>query len=89
MRRSSIAAFLTLAAALIAALLCTASAGAADACPGDIDDDGLVGVVDLVDVVLNWGQCGVGPECPADLNRDGVVDVLDLIELVLSWGPCP
>jgi hypothetical protein len=53
-------------------------------CP-DVDGDGVVDVVDLVELVLDWGPC---PGCRSDLNLDGVVDVLDLVALVLGWGPC-
>jgi photosystem II stability/assembly factor-like uncharacterized protein len=55
-------------------------------CPGDFDQDGMVGSSDLSALVLAWGAC---PGCAEDLDGDGDVDVLDLVSLVLSWGSCP
>lgn len=55
-------------------------------CPGDLDQDGLVGIGDLIVVLLAWAE---GPESGADLNGDGVVNVFDLIEVLMRWGPCP
>jgi hypothetical protein len=46
-----------------------------------------VDVLDLVGVILQWGECA-GPCCHGDVNGDSMVDVLDLVELVLAWGPC-
>jgi hypothetical protein len=54
------------------------------ACPcADANGDGVVDVLDLVEVLVSWGEC---PGCPADLNGDGVVDVLDLVEVLVGWG---
>jgi hypothetical protein len=55
-------------------------------CPADVDGDGMVGVTDLIQVILNWGAC---PGCPADVNGDDTVDVLDLTQVILEWGICP
>ncbi len=54
-------------------------------CPGDIDADGVVDVLDLLAVLAAWGQSDV----PEDINGDGMVDVLDLLEILSAWGPCP
>ena len=56
-----------------------------DACPADLDGDGLVGVGDLLVVLSNWGAAGG----PADISGDGTVDVQDLLTLLASWGGCP
>ena len=48
---------------------------------------GLIDVLDLLILVLNWGTCGAQP-CVGDLNDDGVVDVLDMLLLILAWGSC-
>ncbi len=53
-------------------------------CPADINGDGTVDVLDLLEVLGNWGGSG-----DADITGDGVVDVLDLLEVLGSWGPCP
>jgi hypothetical protein len=56
-------------------------------CPEDVNGDGVVDVLDLLDLLTAWGPCPPGP-CPADVNGDGVVDVLDLLDLLTAWGPC-
>jgi hypothetical protein len=53
-------------------------------CPPDVNGDGIVDVLDLLNVLAAWGAVG-GPE---DINGDGIVDVLDLLELLGAWGPC-
>jgi subtilisin-like proprotein convertase family protein len=58
-------------------------------CPEDIDGNGIVNVVDLVTLVLDW-NCVTPPanKCLGDVNNDGVTDVQDLVQLILAWGPC-
>jgi hypothetical protein len=55
-----------------------------DPCVGDVDGNGTVDVLDLLEIILAWGS----DEGNADINGDGTVDVLDLTIVVLSWGPC-
>ena len=55
-------------------------------CVGDINLDGTVDVLDLLQVIGNWGPC---TSCPADIDGNGVVDVIDLLEVIANWGPCP
>ncbi len=55
-------------------------------CPWDLDDDGNVGVPDLLELILAWGT---DPGGPPDFNGDGDVGVPDLLELILNWGACP
>ena len=55
-------------------------------CPGDMNDDNVVGTGDLL-ILLGWW--GGHPQGPPDLNGDGVVNAIDLIELLGNWGPCP
>ena len=53
----------------------------------DFDCDGMVGIVDFLDMLGNWGACpAVGP-CPWDLDRDGTVGIVDFLELLATWGP--
>ena len=55
--------------------------------PGDIDRDGVVGVVDLLLLLGAWGPCDDNPQpCPADLDRDGMVGVGDLLVLLANYG---
>ena len=53
------------------------------ACPSDVVVDGVVDVLDLIDLLAGWGT-----NAP-DINGDGITDVLDLIELLAAWGACP
>jgi len=54
-------------------------------CPADLTGDGVVDVLDLLEVLAAWGPC---PDCPEDITGDGIVDVLDLLEILSAWGPC-
>ena len=63
--------------------------GVPDECEAaaDLDGDGVVNVLDLIILLLAFGECPAPPQaCPADLNGDGVVDLLDLIVLLTSFG---
>jgi len=52
-------------------------------CPADVTGDGVVDVLDLLQVLSQWGGSG-----SADITGDGIVDVLDLIAVLSAWGPC-
>jgi len=54
---------------------------------GDIDHDGGVDVIDLLDLLSQWGECDGESSCSADFNQDGSVDVLDLLILLGEWSP--
>ena len=56
------------------------------AVPGDLDNDGQVGVKDLLILLGNWGSCEDCAACAADLDRNGVVGVSDLLILLGNWG---
>lgn len=60
-------------------------------CPSDIAPlvapDGMVDVLDLLDMLANWGPCQ--QPCSADIVQDGVINVTDLISILSAWGPCP
>ena len=49
---------------------------------GDLNDDGIVNVIDLLQLLAAWGPC---PACPEDLNTDGEVSILDLLILLANW----
>jgi choice-of-anchor B domain-containing protein len=57
-----------------------------ESCVGDLNDDGVVNVADLLLLFDSWGPC---PDCEADLNGDDVVNVADLLILFDAWGECP
>ena len=54
--------------------------------PADVNGDGVVNVLDLIDVLLCFGLPAV-PGCEGeDVNEDGSVNVLDLIQVLLAFG---
>ncbi len=54
--------------------------------PADINNDSAVNVLDLIDLLLCFGQPAV-PGCDAeDVNGDGTVNVVDLIDVLLEFG---
>jgi hypothetical protein len=53
-------------------------------CPWDCgDNDGVVGIVDFLLMLADWGTAG-----PCDFDGGGV-GVTDFLELLAAWGPCP
>ena len=61
--------------------------GLARGIPGDLDGDGVVGVLDLLILLAGWGPCPDPPDaCSADLDADGFVGILDLLTLLANWG---
>jgi len=53
---------------------------------GDMDNDGLVSVPDLLFLLGEWGKCPDPPaDCPADLDGDGRVGAADLLILLGNW----
>jgi len=62
--------------------------GLGDACDlfGDINNDGLINVNDLLQMLDAWGSCpDDGLPCLADLDGDGIVNWLDLHLLFFEW----
>ncbi len=57
------------------------------ACFADLNDDGSVGVSDLLILLGFWGRCS--PLCLGDFDGDGNVGASDLLILLANWGPCP
>jgi len=53
---------------------------------GDVDYDGDVGVMDLLSLLGQWGECPPDTPCTADLDHNGVVNVADLLLLLGLWG---
>lgn len=54
--------------------------------PEDVNGDGTVNVLDLIDLLMCFGLTAEAPCTSADVNGDGFVNVLDLIELLLAFG---
>ena len=59
-------------------------------CPADVNGDGTINALDLIDLLLCFGQPG-DPRCDvADTNADGTLNAVDLIDLLLAFGTsCP
>ncbi len=54
---------------------------------GDLDCNGVVGILDLLALLAAWGPCPDPPDpCAADLDGDGMVGILDLLTLLANWG---
>lgn len=59
-----------------------------EGCPGNTNGDPVVDVIDLVNVILDWGTNG--QQNGGDVDFNGSVDVLDVVFVVLHWGQqCP
>jgi subtilisin family serine protease len=50
--------------------------------PGDLDNDGVVSVSDLLIVVEDWGLIHTS----ADIDNDGVTGINDLLTVLTNWG---
>lgn len=55
-------------------------------CPPDLDGDGIINVLDLVELLSNWNTSGPGADIA---DPTSIVDVFDLSVLLDSWGVCP
>ena len=55
-------------------------------CAADLVGDGTVNVLDLLELLANWGTAGPGAGLAEPFS---VVNVLDMLELLADWGPCP
>ncbi len=63
---------------------CVSGGLQAVACPADVNNDGVVGVTDILMVIDRWGDT----DSIADVNNDGVVNVGDVLMIVSDWGAC-
>ena len=54
--------------------------------PADLDEDGVVGITDLLELLAAWGPCPPKGPCPADLDCDGEVGITDFLLLLSLWG---
>ena len=57
--------------------------GTCDACPADLDGNGLVEAPDLAALLSGWGTAAT------DLDGDGSTNAQDLAILLGAWGACP
>jgi hypothetical protein len=64
--------------------------GAFEACPGDVNGDGMVEISDMTSLLGCFGMPCTGNCCLADFNCDGTVEIGDLTILLAHFGaPCP
>ncbi len=56
--------------------------------PGDLDDDGSVGIIDLLLLLGAWGPCPerCPPFCTGDIDGDCTVGIVDLLILLANWS---
>ncbi len=54
--------------------------------PGDIDGDGIVGIVDFLALLAAWGPCADCGTCAADLDGDCAVGIIDMLTLLAAWS---
>ena len=55
-------------------------------CPADLNDDGVVDIVDLSLMLQRYPD--LRPGGPADIDADGAVDIVDVVLLINAWGAC-
>lgn len=52
--------------------------------PGDTNGDGVVTILDLINVIGSWGVCNPVP-CDADIDGNGVIDFQDVLAILGFW----
>jgi hypothetical protein len=65
--------------------MAAAPSHASPGCVGDLDNNHVTDIADLLMVINGWGSCS---GCAGDSNSDGVVNILDLLNVINSWGMC-
>ena len=53
-------------------------------CLGDLNNDNVINVIDLLEIINQWGA----NNSLADVNEDEIVDISDLLIAVSNWGIC-
>lgn len=51
----------------------------------DLDGDGVIGIIDFLTLLADWGPCSANP-CPGDFDFDGDVGIADFLILLSYWG---
>lgn len=60
-------------------------------CSEDVNGDGFVSILDLLDIIAQWGTCGDGAfrpsaDCAPLPNGDCCVNIADVLAVVAAWG---
>lgn len=58
-----------------------------ETCSEDLNDDGIVGVEDLLFILSVWGDAKSEP-CSADIDGSNVIDIGDVLAVINAWGSC-
>ena len=56
-----------------------------DECDADLDGDGVVGILDFLQLLAAWGSCAACNDCPEDLDGDCTVGITDFLTLLANW----
>jgi hypothetical protein len=67
---------------------CCDAGESCSACPGDVNDSGIVNGTDIAIILGAWGTSG-GKFPRADTDGNGIVDATDLAVVLGGWGNCP
>ena len=63
--------------------------GVPDECEcDDIIEDGVIDILDLLQLLSDWGICPGIVDCPSDLDGDSDVGLVDLLILIEVFGAC-
>ena len=56
--------------------------------PGDLDEDGIVGIADFLLLLALWGDCPdpCPPACVGDIDEDCTVGITDFLILLANWS---
>ena len=64
---------------------CSNPRGSSSLCPADLNDDGSVDYLDLIQLLSFWSQ----GDLSGDVDCSASVGLGDLILLISTWGACP
>ena len=53
---------------------------------GDTNGDGVVDMIDLNAILIDWGESDQGADAGSDLYHNGIVDIIDLTIVLTRWG---
>jgi hypothetical protein len=55
---------------------------------GDVNVDGRVNILDIVQVAINYGRvwCTLGWDPRADLNGNGTVNIVDIVTIAINFN---
>jgi hypothetical protein len=53
--------------------------------PGDLDNNGVVDIFDVLGLLAGWGACPDADACPQDFSGDGVIGINDLLVVLSNY----